>query len=222
MIVNNNKVLIDTLKKAKILFWDFDGVIKESINIKSHAFEKLFQSYGKEVVVRVAAHHSQNGGMSRFEKMPIYLQWAGEVVTDNKVAEYCQKFSDMVMQDVVNSAWVPGVREYLLDNFKKQRYVIVSATPQDEIIEIIKLIKISHLFTSIQGSPRSKSSAIAQELVENRCSPSEALMIGDARADYDAAISNQVEFVFRECSGLKVQLPDFCGLRFHNLLQMPK
>lgn len=218
MIFQKNKVLFNTLKKAKIIFWDFDGVIKESINIKSLAFENLFQSFGEEVVARVAAHHVQNGGMSRFEKMPVYLEWAGEVATENKVAQYCQKFSDMVMQDVVNSSWVPGVREYILDNYRNHKYILVTATPHDEIIEITKLIKIFHCFSSIHGSPRSKSSAIKKELIEHCCSPSEALMIGDAKVDYDAALSNQVKFIFREDSALKTQLSDFCGLRFSNFL----
>lgn len=217
MKLEDNKALLKTLKKAKIIFWDFDGVIKESTHIKSLAFETLFRPFGDDVVAKVAAHHSQNGGMSRYEKIPIYLQWAGEVVEDHRIAQYCQKFSEMVLRDVAESAWVPGVREYLLDNFTNQKFILVTATPYNEIIEITKLINIFHLFSSIHGSPESKSSAIAQELAGHFCKPSEALMIGDARVDYEAALKNQVGFVLREHSDLKIQIPDFSGLRFTNL-----
>ncbi|MBD75016.1 MAG: haloacid dehalogenase, partial [Rickettsiales bacterium] len=44
---------LDLIKKAKIIFWDFDGVIKESVSVKSDAFEKLFQPFGIEIAKKV-------------------------------------------------------------------------------------------------------------------------------------------------------------------------
>ena len=218
MSIHNTTRVFDALKSAKILFWDFDGVIKDSIQIKSIAFEKLFTPFGINVAKKVRLHHEQNGGMSRFEKLPIYLQWAGEKVTDHKISDYCEKFSNMVLQAVVDSEWVPGVREYLQENHETQIFVLVTATPQEEIIEILNLLGISHFFVSVFGSPLSKSSAIARGLKSNNCKHTEAIMIGDARADYEAAMSNQVEFIFRQHSDLEVLPSDFCGLSFNNLL----
>ena len=56
-----------------IIFWDFDGVIKDSVQIKSKAFGNLFAQFGNIISKRVIEHHESNGGMSRFEKIPIYL-----------------------------------------------------------------------------------------------------------------------------------------------------
>ncbi|MBT8608410.1 HAD family hydrolase [Polynucleobacter paneuropaeus] len=218
MSIRNRTRISDALKSAKILFWDFDGVIKDSTQIKSIAFEKLFTPFGEGVAEKVRLHHEQNGGMSRFEKLPIYLQWAGEQVTEQKISDYCEKFSKMVLQAVVDSEWVPGVREYLQENHKNQIFVLVTATPQEEIIEILNLLRISHFFISVFGSPLSKSLAIAQGLKSNNCKHTEAIMIGDARADYEAALSNQVEFIFRQNSDIEVLPSDFDGLSFNNLL----
>ena len=38
---------LDLFKRAEIIFWDFDGVIKESVGVKSDAYEKLFAAAKK-------------------------------------------------------------------------------------------------------------------------------------------------------------------------------
>lgn len=58
---------------AELIFWDFDGVIKDSVSVKTLAFEKLFLPYGKKIAQKVKNHHEANGGVSRFEKIPLYL-----------------------------------------------------------------------------------------------------------------------------------------------------
>ena len=40
---------VELLKNYDVIFWDFDGVIKESVEVKSNAFEQLFSPFGKEV-----------------------------------------------------------------------------------------------------------------------------------------------------------------------------
>ena len=78
---------VEYLKSAKTIFWDFDGVIKDSVVVKSDAFEQLFLPFGDEVAISVREHHEANGGMNRFEKLPIYLKWAGEEVTVELIDE---------------------------------------------------------------------------------------------------------------------------------------
>ena len=56
----------------KAIFWDFDGVIAESVNVKTEAFYNLYLPYGIEIAEKVRRHHLDNGGMSRFEKFRYY------------------------------------------------------------------------------------------------------------------------------------------------------
>ena len=44
---------IEHLKSAKIIFWDFDGVIKDSVEVKSAVFGQLFLPFGKIVAKKV-------------------------------------------------------------------------------------------------------------------------------------------------------------------------
>lgn len=55
----------------KAIFWDFDGVIAESVNVKTEAFYNLYLPYGIEIAEKVRRHHLDNGGMSRFENSAI-------------------------------------------------------------------------------------------------------------------------------------------------------
>ena len=54
------------------IFFDFDGVIADSVNVKTEAFKQLYLKYGDEIAAKVVHHHIQNGGMSRFEKFKYY------------------------------------------------------------------------------------------------------------------------------------------------------
>ena len=76
---------INFLNSKKIIFWDFDGVIKESVSVKTDAFGKLFSNFGSKVSQKVVSHHINNGGMSRFDKIPIYLKFANLQVTKENI-----------------------------------------------------------------------------------------------------------------------------------------
>ena len=191
-------MILDLIKKAKIIFWDFDGVIKESVSVKSDAFEKLFQPFGIEIAKKVKRHHEKNGGMSRYKKLPIYLDWAGKESSESLVSEYEKKFSDLVINEVINSPWVSGVLEYLKIHANKQKFFIVTATPHQEILIILKELQIKELFEEVIGSPISKQVAISQLINKYSISTDEAIMIGDSSNDYYAAIENEVQFILRK------------------------
>ena len=138
---------------AEIVLWDFDGVIKDSVDIKTRAFENLFLSFGSNVARRVRKHHEDNGGVSRFEKIPLYLKWAGQPTSPLQVKEFCDRFAKSVQKGVIDAPWVAGVREYLLGNFTEQYFVLVTATPQEEIEQILDALEISHCFREVYGAP---------------------------------------------------------------------
>ena len=185
------------LDNFEMIFWDFDGVIKDSIEAKTDAFVELFKPYGETVCKKVYDHHVSNGGMSRYGKMPIYLKWANEEVTEIKVNKLCNEFGNIVKSKVVNSPWVPGVERYLRNNPYQQTFVLVSATPQKEMEEIMDEINLTNSFVSIFGYPISKKNAIQKTLINQSISKEKCLMIGDAKVDYDAATDTNISFLFR-------------------------
>jgi len=190
---------------AKVIFWDFDGVIKDSVEVKSDAFELLFLPFGKKVAKKVRQHHEEHGGMSRFDKLPIYLAWTGQESTQRIVDQYIDKFSQLVKQKVIDSVWVDGVKEYLQEYYHKQQFFLVTATPQLEIEYILDQLKIKCYFQKIIGSPINKSKAVKGLLKEYDIDPIQAIMVGDSISDYEAAESNHVTFILR-CTSLNEEL----------------
>lgn len=185
------------MKERSVLFWDFDGVIKESVAVKADAFESLFAPFGHGLAVRVRQHHERNGGLSRFEKIPVYLRWAGLKASADEVSRYCERFSAAARQAVMESAWVPGAREYLEANYAYQRFVLVTATPQEEIDDILRDLQIAHWFREVHGAPTEKRDAIASVLRRWQCPRGRALVIGDSESDHDAAVATGVDFLLR-------------------------
>jgi phosphoglycolate phosphatase-like HAD superfamily hydrolase len=182
---------------AGLVFWDFDGVIKDSVDVKTAAFTRLFLPYGEEIANRIRQHHEANGGVSRFDKIPLYLSWAGEPSSPGQVAAFCERFSQAVLQAVIDAPWVPGVREYLLLHCAEQDFVLVTATPQEEVEQILGALDLAHCFREVHGAPTKKASAIGAVLARRKCAPDQALMIGDAETDRQAAQANAVPFLLR-------------------------
>ena len=61
-----------SLKAIHAIVFDFDGVLAESVDIKTRAFALLFRDEGEEVVRKVIDFHLKNGGVSRFEKIKFF------------------------------------------------------------------------------------------------------------------------------------------------------
>ena len=55
----------------KTIIFDFDGVILESLDVKTEAFKKLYQPYGPSISNKVVENHLENEGISRYEKIKI-------------------------------------------------------------------------------------------------------------------------------------------------------
>lgn len=209
---------INLLRSYTAIMWDFDGVIKDSVDIKTKAYESLFMPYGSDVAKLVKEHHEANGGMSRFDKMPVYLDFAGLNPSESAVRDYCERFSKCVMEGVVDSPWVPGVREYLLDSNAQQLFFLVTATPQSEIEIILDRLNISSCFKKVYGAPIRKEIAISNALELYGLRPNEVLMIGDSSSDLEAAKRNLVPFLLRKTL-INVDIAArFNGEQFEDLL----
>lgn len=209
--------IVKFLKSKKIIFWDFDGVIKDSVFVKARAFEKLFEFADQNVIEQVRQHHLKFGGVSRFEKLKIYLEWAGVNPTPSQVEKFAQKFSEIVFSEVVSSEWVPGVFEYLKDNYTDQIYVLVTATPQKEIEAILTTIGIAPFFRKIHGAPVKKHIAIAEALSDFNIELEKSVLIGDSESDYEAAIKTKMQFILRTASYNSELTKKFDGIKFGNL-----
>jgi phosphoglycolate phosphatase-like HAD superfamily hydrolase len=209
--------LVKLVKEYKVVFWDFDGVIKESVAVKSIGYERLFMPYGEEIVERVRQHHKAHGGISRYEKIPLYLSWAGELVDEVRFQNFCDKFSDLVRQAVIDAPWVPGVREYLEAGHTRQYFVLMTATPHEEIEQILHALDIFHYFREVYGASKAKTMVVKDVLNRLHCLPGQALVVGDSDTDFSAAEENNVSFLLRRTPFNQDLQERFRGSSFESL-----
>lgn len=193
-------IRIEEIKSAfenyEAIIFDFDGVIKCSNNLKEDAFAELFAGAPMVIQKRIRQHHRENLGVSRFSKLPLYLEWNGILATPSNIEFYAECFSKKIVQRVIESEWIAGVKEFIKHNSLAKRLYIASATPQDEIILIARSLKISEYFNACFGSPFTKTQAVEAILSLGERSD-KTCFIGDAINDYKAAKKHEIDFIYR-------------------------
>jgi len=188
-----------------LIILDFDGVILESVSAKTKAFSELFSGEEPEDLSKIINYHLENGGMSRFNKFRhIYSEILDRELTEDKMRELSENFEDIVKNEVINSPFVSGAEEFLSGFFSKIPLYVVSATPQDEIRDIVKEKGIKGYFRGVFGSPETKASHIKKILEDTGVKPENVVFIGDAKNDWKAAAENRIRFIGRVCD----KIPD--------------
>lgn len=205
----------------KNIFFDFDGVILESVNVKTEAFRSLYLSHGEDIADKVVAHHTEHGGISRFEKFKIYhKEFLGVDLTEKKVDELANEFSKLVFEGVINSPYVPGIKEFIETSSQKMRFSIISGTPMTELIKIVEAIGLTKHFHEIYGSPIKKPEWSNEILGVNKLLKNETLFIGDAVTDWNAAKEVGLHFLFRETDECMEFFTEYEGPRTRDFVNL--
>ena len=182
----------------EIIFFDFDGVIVESVDIKTAAFARLFEGEGETIVKKVVAYHLDNGGVSRYDKFRhIYRRILARPLREKEFKKLCDDFAGLVADNVAAAPYVKGAMEFLKTFAPKYRFFVLSATPQEEIEKIVERKGITHLFRGVYGAPNKKADAVKEILSREKVRPADSLYVGDAMSDYAAARENGVRFIAR-------------------------
>ena len=192
--------------------FDFDGVLVESVDVKTRAYARLFEEYGEGVVSRVVDYHLTNGGVSRFVKFKtIYGEILNKPLSEKKFQFLCDEFSSIVVDEVVAAPWVEGAREFLENNKNRYLFFIVSGTPQDELESIIRRREMDQYFCEVLGSPKNKETLLEGALSRLRLFPEETVFVGDAETDWSAAKKLGVAFLWRRVPSDAPLLTGYAG-----------
>ena len=202
------------MMQPRALFLDFDGVIKESLDVKTRAFGEILAPWGEAAMARAREHHVANGGMSRYKKIPLYLrEYCGVEPTDDLVARLLDEFADKVIDEVVASPFVPGVLDLIRGaQTAALPLAIVSGTPQGEMDLIVARCGLDGVFARVYGSPRDKHELLALACLELAVAPEDILFVGDSINDWQPAQDLGIPFVGRLRPGEESPFPagTFC------------
>lgn len=182
--------------KYNVFFFDFDGVILDSVNVKTIAFRKLFEPFGKEIQNQVVEYHLAHGGVSRYEKFRhLYRNLLQRDITDEMVEKLDTRMNQITMKEIMKVDFIPGMPAFLENHYREKECYILSATPQEEIREIVRLRDLERYFRGVFGSPVKKGEHMKKILTDEGYSPSTCVMFGDASSDEEAAVQNMVDFI---------------------------
>lgn len=182
----------------KVIVFDFDGVLVESMGLKTQAFARLFAAEGEKAVADIVSYHLRNGGVSRFDKFRyIYRSILGRPLSETDFNGLCRRFAELVLDAVVAAPYVEGTVEFLESRGKDYRLFVASATPEGELVSILERRGMLGYFEGVYGAPTSKTKAMSEILDLTGILPAEAIFVGDALSDRAAAVANGVRFVAR-------------------------
>lgn len=196
----------------RAIAFDFDGVLIESVEVKSRAFARLFEAEGPTSIRKILDYHLKNGGVSRFEKFrTIYRNILKRPLSEEQFRSLCERFSELVVDEVVAASWVDGAEEWLIQNQGRHPLFVISGTPQDELQEIVTRRGMAKFFNGVLGAPRTKDLLLRDALQQGGLSPGELVFVGDSETDWQAARQVGVWFIWRRSSEEMPDLPGFPG-----------
>lgn len=185
----------DTLFRAIIL--DFDGVILESVEVKTEAFRSLFADV-PEHVDEIVEYHRENTGVSRFDKFRhIYASILERDLPDKEFDRLSARYHELVIDGVLAARYVAGAEAFLERFSCRISLHVVSASPEGELRDIIAKRGMARYFRGIFGAPRRKADCIRAIRDLEHLDPLQVLFVGDALNDYRAAREAGVPFAGR-------------------------
>ena len=184
------------MSKIKVILWDFDGVIMDSMKVRDFGFEEVLKEYPSPQVERLMQYHHENGGLSRYVKFNYFFnEIRGEKLNQDEINKWAAKFSEIMLKNLKNDALlIPEIIQFIKYNQKNYEMHIVSGSDQKELKEICKDLNIDNYFKSIHGSPTHKNILVEELLQKHNYNITECILIGDSINDYEAAINNKINF----------------------------
>lgn len=182
--------------RLQAIFFDFDGVIVDSNATKTEAFVTLFSDYDEDIVAEIVDYHRLHGGISRVEKIQYaHKHLIQKPLTDEELARWAARYSELVVEKVINNEWIPGAKEFLDNNRGVLPIFVISGTPENELKHIIEHRKMSGYFQEVLGSPIRKPAHIRNLLSEYWLIPAHCVFVGDALTDYNGARETGLHFI---------------------------
>lgn len=184
-------------KILKTIFWDFDGVLMNSNEVRDNGFLEVLKDFPKEQVSQLMEFHETNGGLSRYVKFRYFFEdIRNEKVTKKEIHNLADKFSKIMLNSLINEELlIEETLNFVRENYQNYCMHIVSGSDGIELNQICKGIAINHFFKSIHGSPTPKKQLVADLLEKHEYNLKHCVLIGDSINDYEAAVENKIDFL---------------------------
>ncbi len=183
------------------IFFDVDGVLIDSMEIKGNAFAIAFDDH-PELRDDIIALHYANAGVTRSEKIALILREVlGVEPSPEAIQARVAAFGEAVVTAVIAAPEILGAGDAVAKWAEVCELHAVSATPNEELGRIFAGRNLTSSFTSISGWPPAKSVLIDSIVRRRGLDRSRCILVGDSREDHAAAQSNGLAFIQVRAAG---------------------
>lgn len=184
------------LSNYKVILWDFDGVIMDSMPIRGRGFEEVLKEYPEEQVAELMAFHEYNGGLSRYVKFRYFFEKIrGEQITEEQVLALADKFSEIMLSLLLDEKLlIMDSVNFIKQNADNYEMHIVSGSDGNELRQICEGLQLAPYFKTINGSPTPKKELVRQVIEANNYEKQSVVLVGDSVNDFEASQVNQIDF----------------------------
>lgn len=195
---DEREVIISEKMRFKTVILDFDGTLVESVGIKDRAFEELFKDY-PEHLDEIMSYHLAHNATVRFDKfIHITEKILARPYNKEMKKDLGERFSKAVFKGIVECPYVRGAEDFLNYFYDKIPLYLLSASPAQELDEIIKRRDLTKYFKKVYAIPWVKKDAIQDIVGRENLSSSQVVFIGDTAEDYQAAKETEAFFIGRD------------------------
>ena len=183
--------------EAKMMIFDFDGVIVDSMNVKVDEYKILLSQFTKDELVlnRIEEVYRNSMGIPREVTLKkVFDEILGRNISAQEIENLSQAYSKAVFERLEAVKPLSGFLEYLALHKEVTKHII-SGAPHSDIIYLADKLNLAKYFKSIKGGPLAKKDELKRIKTQEKVKEGEVIYFGDQENDYNAAKSAEVQFV---------------------------
>jgi len=181
-----------SLDKYETIILDCDGVIFDSNNLKLDAFRGALNNYNEDVVNGFIEYFKNNFGTSRYHLAKVFIEDFLKQEFDEKLYQkILDSYSDKCVLLYEKANMTKNFLEFI-EKYKDKKLFVASGSAEEELKMVFKNRDLEKYFIEIFGSPTKKTKIVKSIVMEYK----NAVMIGDAKSDINAAKENSIDFIF--------------------------